>query len=68
MQQGGLRRQQCGRRDGDGGEERGEKGKDNAGGILKQHGDDIMLIETGRACRQRGSRGERFGEGARDFA
>ena len=39
-----------------------EEGKDNASGILKQHGDDIMLIETGRAGGQRGFRGERFGE------
>ena len=61
VQQGCRRRQLCGRRDGDGG---GEEGKDNASGILKQHGDDIMLIETGRAGRRRGCRRERFSEWA----
>ena len=52
-EQGGLRQQL---------RDEGEEGKDNASGILKQHGDDIMLIETGRAGGQRGFRGERFGE------
>ena len=62
MQQGqGSLRQQ--RRGGGGGDDDGgDEGKDNASGILKQHGDDIMLIETGRAGGQRGFRGERFGE------
>ena len=41
MQQGqGSLRQQ--RRGGGGDDDGGDEGKDNASGILKQHGDDIM--------------------------
>ena len=59
MQQGSLRQQ---RRGGGGDDDGGDEGKDNASGILKQHGDDIMLIETGRAGQRRAYRSERFGE------